>query len=744
MRRSARLAKKQGNLKPQAPFCPYKAGIFNDPYHDERLRENLPGRCKYCQPSQDETTVEDSKVSKLKSPKLRRSARIKASGIPVNSADTKHAQIEAKVIAVESANTKDDRQLQCSICNKKFGHKRNLRRHVQKVHEKKGRHQCESCFVTFSRKEHLKRHNCQKHTSDDAPNHKCDVCHKHFSRKDALMRHKKQVHDNEKFKCLWCEAEFSQWTKMNEHIEKKHFCPSDSSGSMDAKSDTSNEAESSDPGEGHSRWVKRKIYKKNVEYKGGLPPHRWDDKCPDCGKQFSFRAERDRHAKEVHSQHERVKCLDCDKTFARRRHMITHHRKIHSDEPKSFKCDMCPKLFSRPVYLIGHKKRVHNWDNECPLCGKEFLWINEKKRHIREVHSKEGRVKCPECDKSFTRQGELDRHHGQAHASNAHAFECNICEKSFNRKDNLNRHISQVHNEERFECDECPAQFTQKSKMGKHMEKGEHHYELYCEHCNQVIVFKSVKAERRHFTTVGYWNNPSCTNAIKRLPLGRTPSEEERLALIEEREQAERDETTRRIAYNRYPYAKDMGGFQGSFEEYVKKCLDKEHERVRRLREKERWEEENEYDCPKSMLDPLTVGPRKSAKAMHDPIQNKICGHTFERSSLTQWFEDGIAEGYERRLCPFNQDPKKWDPIRCINDSFCLSDMEQNVKMKAEIDRRKARKRREKANILTDEDKEELRKEQDERDQEAKMLWDARVARMNLVMEEKKKKTKKC
>ena len=215
---------------------------------------------------------------------------------------------------------------------------------------------------------------------------------------------------------------------------------SSSSGSMDmdAKSNTSNEvdssSESSDPGEGTSRWVKRKVYKKNVEYKGGLPPYRWDDKCPECGKQFSLRAERDRHVKEVHSQDERVKCPDCDKTFARRRHMKRHHRKNHTDEPQSFKCDVCPKLFSRPVYLIAHKKSAHNWDDECPLCGKKCMWMNEKTRHMREVHSKEGRVKCPDCDKSFSRREYMDRHHSKAHASNPQTFECNICGKSFNRK----------------------------------------------------------------------------------------------------------------------------------------------------------------------------------------------------------------------------------------------------------------------------------------------------------------------
>ena len=264
------------------------------------------------------------------------------------------------------------------------------------------------------------------------------------------------------------------------------------------------------------------------------------------------------------------------------------------------------------------------------------------------------------------------------------------------------------------------------------MKKGEHHYELYCEHCNQVIVFKSLKAEHRHFITVGYWKAPSCTNAVKRLPLGRVPSEEEKLAIIEEQNEARVEAAVRRQVDNSYRKS------DGDKEEYFKKRLKEMKESNRHFREKKKWEEENEYDCPKSMLDPLTLSPRCQTKAMHDPIQNKICGHTFDRSTLTQWFEHRNAEGLTTQHCPFQQDPKDVQ-TSCINYSFCLEDMEPNVKMKAEIDGRKDRKRREKAGKLTDEDKEEMQKEQDERDQEAKVFWEARKARWALIMAEKKK-----
>lgn len=654
-----------------------------------------------------------------KSETLRRSARIQAKGIAFESARTDKPDCSKRSVVQE---------VQCLTCDKTFGNKKDLRSHVQKVHKKRELHKCESCNKAFSRKEHLRRHNCPIGANSHENKHECDKCHKKFGRRDNMIRHIKQVHENEEFICLWCQARYSRWEKMYAHMEENHFLPLDSSHTNDANDDIStspvsdcdthrecendanhSSSDSDDPRPSTSSMVRRKIKKKNVEYKGELPPHKWDNKCPECGKEFSVRSARDQHVKEIHSDANKVMCPACDKTFSNWRNMNRHHDKAHSVEPLSYKCDTCDQSFSRPVHLLAHQKQAHNWDDQCPICDKKFMWKNDKHRHMSEVHSKAGRVKCPDCGKDFSRRENMLVHQKQSHSDNAQSFK----------------------------CDECPAEFTRKFYLKKHKQKGKHYIELLCKYCDQIITFKSHAGKERHF--LGGWKTlHTCKNAKKRLLLGRIPSEEEKQAFIEAQLERDCEENVRLRAYGTYrkEYAKC------SYEDYVNKLLKEDKERRQKYKERQIWEEENEYDCPKELLDPLTVGLGEFTKVMHDPITNRICGHTFERSTLAEWFKAKKYRWPDRKYwyCP-HKDSKNAE-THCINKRFLESDMEDNIKIKAEIDRRKERKRRQKAGNLTEHDKEEMEIERQERmkvqNEEFIRLWKKRVAKWNVSEEIKK------
>ena len=88
--------------------------------------------------------------------------------------------------------------------------------------------------------------------------------------------------------------------------------------------------------------------------------------------------------------------------------------------------------------------------------------------------------------------------------------------------------------------------------------------------------------------------------------------------------------------------------------------------------------EENEYDCPKELLDPIYKKP------MHDPVQIIKCGHTFERAFITEWVSRWA-------ICPFKSETHFRD---CSSEALCLDDIEPNLGFKVEIDRRKSRKKR--------------------------------------------------
>ena len=59
---------------------------------------------------------------------------------------------------------------------------------------------------------------------------------------------------------------------------------------------------------------------------------------------------------------------------------------IHDEDKKKEKCSYCQKSFS-PVYLKAHIMFTHEGirNHQCELCGKEFLLLNQFKKHM-EVH----------------------------------------------------------------------------------------------------------------------------------------------------------------------------------------------------------------------------------------------------------------------------------------------------------------------------------------------------------------------
>ena len=197
--------------------------------------------------------------------------------------------------------------------------------------------------------------------------------------------------------------------------------------------------------------------KRGITYHDGLPPCYYDIECPICEETFSFRYQRDRHVKEVHSGCERIKCKICDRTFTRIDSMRRHQSTIH-ERPK---CILCGNTFLTGGKMKKHMEIVHKgmkkrakkwnivykgglppcyWDNECPTCKKPFYHKRERDRHIKEFHLKNGRVKCTDCVKTFTRQETMMRHQ-----SRVHTLQCHICKKSFNQKENLVAHEKEAH-----------------------------------------------------------------------------------------------------------------------------------------------------------------------------------------------------------------------------------------------------------------------------------------------------------
>ena len=150
--------------------------------------------------------------------------------------------------------------------------------------------------------------------------------------------------------------------------------------------------------------------------------------------------------------------------------------------------------------IDGGSKKVapFKWDTKCSICEARFSRRDERDRHMREVHSRDGRVKCPDCYMTFSREEYMLRHRSNSHTSSHLHLKCEICETSFAHQRNLDRHKDEVHAGGHFKCKECPATYARKEKLQKHMEKGKHFVEFLCEICHTKLVFKDMKALEKH------------------------------------------------------------------------------------------------------------------------------------------------------------------------------------------------------------------------------------------------------
>ena len=102
---------------------------------------------------------------------------------------------------------KDDKAktlAQCSICEKDFENKHTLKRHIQRVHERKKNFKCSICSMTCLDNWKLKRHKKLHLNPNYVPiirgyrkkkkHFKCEICAKLFHESWKLKRHEK-VHD---------------------------------------------------------------------------------------------------------------------------------------------------------------------------------------------------------------------------------------------------------------------------------------------------------------------------------------------------------------------------------------------------------------------------------------------------------------------------------------------------------------------------------------------------------------------
>jgi len=99
-----------------------------------------------------------------------------------------------------------------------------MKRHMQRVHPKKGEIlQCTQCDYTHILEARMKNHIFTHHTDEKDRPYQCEVCHKGFGNSSVLRQHM-FIHDNKRqFKCDKCSSAFNKKVNLTWHIRSVHL-----------------------------------------------------------------------------------------------------------------------------------------------------------------------------------------------------------------------------------------------------------------------------------------------------------------------------------------------------------------------------------------------------------------------------------------------------------------------------------------------------------------------------------------
>ena len=448
----------------------------------------------------------------------------------------------------------------CHICNKSFGMRYVLRKHIKMTHQRIANnlklkpHKCNICDKSFVRKYSLRKHAIKnKHQQKEdlvlKPNKNgkslCSICNKVLH--SSIKKHINMVHLKFKpFSCPDCGAKFSTQFHLKRHLvsHKKSNSKSLDSTSLKLEKGEINEeilenfSINGNYNVGTELESSIKCSKNEIEQlnrESTMITNRiegqkdnFDDRlvCNICSKVFKSKQNVKSHIDEVHLKIKPYPCPECNRHFAKnshlKRHLIYHQKhsmKILNDSTEelltndndlfvngdpfqevaaSFKCNDCEKCFPDSYKFKRHYDAVHlNLKPfKCHICVKKFRDRSMLGRHTNSVHVMVKGIKCEKCNETFSRQSDLRIHLTKVHFELL-SFPCNSCNKMFHDQRSLKKHCNVFHKQKKLIESELVETTISKKALKMHVKSTHGKIRDYkCKQCD--VAFSKLAPLQRH------------------------------------------------------------------------------------------------------------------------------------------------------------------------------------------------------------------------------------------------------
>lgn len=306
-----------------------------------------------------------SKPKKYIGPDYGIKAEKSSSQFSLSSSEIKKTETVQKRQRLVKVDEDEMTKFKCDICDYIGTKRSNLTTHIQRQHKQK--HICDICGRKFGIKKEFRRHVNQVHSN---PSHFCGLCHKFYKEKrkyDDHMKSHQSDYVKPQFGCEVCSKTFSTKYVLANHIKSEHqgikksyLCPTC----------------------GRS-FTQKNSYIMHANVHAGIKPF----VCDICGKSFSYEKSLKEH-KFMHDELRRFKCDVCLKTF-RQTSALHIHMKVHKDI-KDHICPTCGKGFTQKQALVRHE-RIHSGDKpySCALCSRRFSDYSIIRRHMIMLHKRD-------------------------------------------------------------------------------------------------------------------------------------------------------------------------------------------------------------------------------------------------------------------------------------------------------------------------------------------------------------------